>query len=164
MNLIGYSKFLAWWVSILLLATGVFWAGYFGFIYEIWVSDITYITSIIAAVFILINAFLGWISFKVRDPDYVDSNRELVKNRLETVWFTSEQIMALGMLGTVIGLIHMLAANFIGANGDANMQMLLGDMWKAMGLALYTNAVGLICSIALKVQVYIVGYGLDEKS
>lgn len=158
----NYSKFMAWWASVLLIGTGVFWADYFGIVEKIWATDVTMITSIITAIFVGTNLFLGYLALKVSDPLFVITNRSRILNRLDSAWFTSEQLMALGMLGTVIGLIHMLAANFVGAGGDANMQVLLGDMWKAMGLALYTNAVGLIASIVLKVQVFIVGYGIDE--
>lgn len=157
----SYSKFILWWVSVLLILTGVFWANYFGFVEKVWESDVTYITSIITFVFIAANIPLGWVAYKSANTTYSIINKEKINRILETCWFTSEQLMALGMLGTVIGLIHMLAANFIGV-GDAGMQGMLGDMWKAMGLALYTNAVGLICSIVLKVQVYFVGQGIDE--
>lgn len=159
MNIKVHSKFIAWWVSVLMIATGVFWAGYFGLVHTIWEADETYITSIIAIIFVLSNLYLGIAAFWADDP-FVASE-DWFKNRMQTLWFLSEQIMALGMLGTVIGLIMMLANNFVGS-GDAAMQTMLAGMWKSMGLALYTNAVGLLCSIALKVQVYIVGYGADE--
>lgn len=156
----SYSKFIGWWASILLIATGVFWSSYFGFTQKIWESDVTMITSLIAAVFVIANIPLGWLSYKLSDKMFKHDDRS--SKILDMCWFTSEQLMALGMLGTVIGLIHMLAANFIGISGDNGMQLLLSDMWKAMGLALYTNAVGLICSIVLKIQVYFIGSGVNE--
>lgn len=159
-NLRLNTKFTAWWVSILLLATGVFWAGYFGLLEKIWISDETYITSIISVVFIVTNFYLGVAAFWADDA--ASTRKPWFRDRLQTVWFVSEQLMALGMLGTVIGLIMMLANNFIGDAGGTAMQSMLANMWKSMGLALYTNAVGLVCSISLKAQVYVVGYGLDE--
>lgn len=160
MNIRVHAKFIAWWVSVLLVATAVFWAGYFGLVEKIWLSDETYITSLIAVVFVLSNIYLGIAAFWADDP-FVASE-DWFQGRMQTLWFISEQLMALGMLGTVIGLIMMLANNFVGNAGDAAMQSMLAAMWKSMGLALYTNAVGLICSIMLKVQVYIVGYGTNE--
>lgn len=158
MNVRVHTKFIAWWVSILLLATGVFWAGYFGLIQAMWEADETYITSIIAVAFVVTNIYLGIAAYWAGYPAVTYEG--WFRNRLQTTWFVSEQLMALGMLGTVIGLIMMLANNFVGGAGD--MQNMLGGMWKSMGLALYTNAVGLVCSIVLKVQVYVVGYGVDE--
>lgn len=160
MNIRVHAKFIAWWVSILLVATGVFWSGYFGLIEKIWIADETYITSIIALSFVLTNVYLGIAAFWADDP-FVTSE-DWFRDRMQTVWFVSEQLMALGMLGTVIGLIMMLANNFVGDAGGTAMQSMLAAMWKSMGLALYTNAVGLVCSIMLKIQVYIVGYGTNE--
>lgn len=155
-------KFLIWWISVLLTITLVFWANYFGFVATIWATDITMITSLITSIFIATNISLGWVAYKMGRSSYVQANKKKLLKKLDTCWFVSEQLMALGMLGTVIGLIHMLANNFIGVNVDGGMQDLLGNMWKAMGLALYTNAVGLVFSIILKVQVYFVGNDLDE--
>lgn len=151
-----HSKLIIWWANTLLVVTGVYWSYYFGIIHKIWESDITYITSIIAAIFIITNLYLG----KLAITSYYIKDKIKFRRNLETSWFISEQLMALGMLGTVVGLVHMLAVNFVGSGND--MQLMLGDMWKAMGLALYTNAVGLIASITLKVQTYIVGHGVDE--
>lgn len=163
MNVLQYNKFFAWWVSILLLITGVFWANYYGIVQAIWISDVTKITSLISVIFVISTLFLGYFSYKMGNSRYVHANKESLKERMNTFWFISEQLMALGMLGTVIGLIHMLSANFIGGDvQNGAMQGLLANMWKSMGLALYTNAVGLVASIVLKIQVYYVGYELDE--
>jgi hypothetical protein len=55
----------------------------------------------------------------------------------------------------------MLSTSFVGTDAS-QMQGQLGEMWKHMGLALYTNAVGIVASIVLKLQVYYTGYELDE--
>ena len=162
MNLLQkYEKFFVWWISILLIGTSIFWLNYTGIIEKIWVSDTTMITSVILAVFIGANIILGYLSYSFSTNKI---SLEAQKKLADICWFTSEQLLALGMLGTVIGLIHMLSANFLGVNlqNPESMQSLLGNMWQAMGLALYTNAVGLVFSIVLKVQVYYVGHELDE--
>lgn len=160
MKALRYKKFMAWWVSVLLIATGIFWAYFFGLVHTVWTADETYITSLIALIFVACNVKLGTIAYQIGDPDYWDT--ETFKKRLETLWFMSEQLMALGMMGTVIGLIMMLSTTSVGSIDAGSMQSVLSGMWKSMGLALYTNAVGLACSILLKLQVYYVGYGSDE--
>ncbi len=152
-----YKKFFFWWVSVLLIATGAFWANHYGFVSQIWENDVTYITSLIAASFIGINILLGWITFKASNPSFFISNKEKILKVYDTGWFMSEIMMALGMFGTVIGLIMMLSTSFVGTDA-AQMQTQLGSMWSHMGLALYTNAVGIIASILLKLQVYFIGY------
>lgn len=160
MEMLTYKKFMAWWVSVLLIGTGIFWAYFFGLVHTVWEADETYITSLIAIIFLVCNLKLGAIAFHIDSPKYWDM--DTIKKRLESLWFMSEQMMALGMLGTVIGLIMMLATTTVGSIDAGSMQSVLAGMWKAMGLALYANAVGLVCSILLKLQVYYIGYGLDE--
>lgn len=157
------KKFYMWWLSILLTATILFWAHYMGFIVKIWDTDITMLSSVIAVGFAFANAKLAWISY------HLDTNYNLLKDKLvketNTVWFLSEIVMAIGMLGTVIGLIHMLAANFVGDTSNTNaLQGVLSSMWGSMGLALYVNAVGLVASIVLKLQVHFIAGDLDNEA
>jgi hypothetical protein len=149
------NKFYMWWISVLLISTGVFWAYHMGFVQTIIATDITYLTSFIAAIFVGANMSLGYYTYRVSDESY---SQDKLSNFLDMNWFLSEILMALGMLGTVIGLIHMLSQGNSGADA-AQMQSMLGNMWQSMGLALYTNAVGLAASIALKLQVYFLSYG-----
>lgn len=153
-----YKRFIFWWVSVLLVATSLFWANYFGVIQTVWESDTTRITSVIASLFLVTNLALGWLAWKASDPFFVSGHHHILKKITDYSWFMSEMLMALGMFGTVIGLIHMLEMNTANDITDNNaIQGMLGGMWKAMGLALYANAVGLISSIVLKFQVYFIG-------
>jgi MotA/TolQ/ExbB proton channel family len=156
------KKFYFWWLSVLLIATFVFWASYMGFVAKIWYTDITMLSSVIVAMFVFANIKLGYVSYGI-DKHFPEE--KLVKET-DTIWFISEMLMAIGMLGTVIGLIHMLAVNMIGNDlQDSNsIQQLLGHMWESMGLALYTNAVGLATSIVLKLQVHFIAGDLDDAS
>lgn len=157
-------KFYMWWLSILLTATILFWAHYMGFITKIWETDITMLSSVIALGFVYANAKLAWISYHL-DTDYTRTLKEKLVKETNTVWFLSEIVMAVGMLGTVIGLIHMLAANFVGDTSNTNaLQGVLGSMWSSMGLALYVNAVGLVASIVLKLQVHFIAGDLDNEA
>lgn len=158
MNLTTYKRFIFWWVSVLLVATSIFWANYFGVVETIWNSDSTRITSIILVLFTITNLVLGWLAWKASDPFFVSVHRKILEKITDYSWFMSEMLMALGMFGTVVGLIHMLEINTVNNLKDSNaIQGMLGGMWKAMGLALYTNAVGLLFSIILKFQVYFIG-------
>ena len=133
-----------------------------GFIAKIWYTDITMLSSVIALGFIGANAKLGWISYHL-DSSNIPKDK-LVKET-NTVWFLSEILMAIGMLGTVIGLIHMLAANVVGDVANTNaLQGILSNMWSSMGLALYVNAVGLVASIILKLQVHFIAGDLDNEA
>lgn len=152
------KKFYMWWISVLLIGTGVFWANHLGVVQTIFETDITYLTTIIAGIFISANVTLGYYTYHSSDPFF---SQDKLSTIIDMNWFLSEMVMALGMLGTVIGLIHMLSNGF-GAD-PSQMQTLLGSMWQSMGLALYTNAVGLAASILLKLQVYYLSYGENHE-
>jgi hypothetical protein len=158
MNLTIYKRFIFWWVSVLLVGTSIFWANYFGLVNTIWTSDTTKITSIILVLYTFTNVALGWLAWKASDPIFMSVKRNILEKITDYSWFMSEMLMALGMFGTVVGLIHMLETSSISNVQDTNaVQGMLSGMWKAMGLALYTNAVGLLFSIILKFQVYFIG-------
>jgi len=156
------KKFYLWWLSVLLTATILFWTHYMGFVAKIWYTDITMLSSVIAFAFVMANLKLGWVSYHL-DSSTIPKDK-LIKET-NTVWFLSEILMAVGMLGTVIGLIHMLAANVVGDIANTNaLQGTLGNMWSSMGLALYVNAVGLVTSIILKLQVHFIAGDLDNEA
>ncbi len=158
MNFGVYKRFIFWWVSVLLVATSLFWANYFGVVGAIWDSDPTRITSLILFLFTITNLALGWLAWKASDPIFMSVKKNVLEKITDYSWFMSEMLMALGMFGTVVGLIHMLQVNTISNVQDSTaIQGMLSGMWKAMGLALYTNAVGLLFSIILKFQVYFIG-------
>src|SRR5712672_2370332 len=69
--------------------------------------------------------------------------------------FVSDTLMKLGLLGTIIGFIIMLApiAGF-DATDRAMMKSSMGLMSDGMAIAMYTTLAGLVGSILLKVQYY----------
>lgn len=158
------NKFYLWWATELFIGTGLFWAWYFGLVDKVWSIDITMLTTIIFSIFVVTNVVIGYVSYQIDNGLDTPSVKSRIKYLSETCWFLSEQMMALGMLGTVIGLIHMLAVNLISGGGAdiAAAQSVINDMWAAMGLALYTNVVGLAASIITKIQVYFVAGRLSE--
>jgi hypothetical protein len=69
----------------------------------------------------------------------------------------SETLMKLGLLGTIIGFILMLGP-VAGLDGDdpAAMRTAMGVMSDGMAVAMYTTLAGLIGSILLRAQYYMV--------
>lgn len=148
------KKFYLWWLSVLLIATSFFWASYMGFVTKIWHTDITMLSSVAVLGFVFANIKLGWVTYHI---DSQTASKALLNKETNTVWFLSEILMAIGMLGTVIGLIHMLSGvSLSGAAQQDALQGILGNLWKDMGMALYTNAVGLVGSIVLKLQAHFI--------
>ena len=69
--------------------------------------------------------------------------------------FASDTLMKLGLLGTIIGFIVMLAPIAgLDASDRAMMKSSMGLMSDGMAIAMYTTLAGLVGSILLKVQYY----------
>jgi hypothetical protein len=69
--------------------------------------------------------------------------------------FASDTLMKLGLLGTIIGFIIMLAPIAgLDASDRAMMKSSMGLMSDGMAVAMYTTLAGLVGSILLKIQYY----------
>jgi len=69
--------------------------------------------------------------------------------------FMSDTLMKLGLLGTIIGFIIMLAPIAgLDASDKATMKTSMGVMSDGMAVAMYTTLAGLVGSILLKLQYY----------
>jgi hypothetical protein len=78
-------------------------------------------------------------------------------------WFVSDVLLSLGLLGTVIGFIAMLAPIGQLESGDeAALKAALTAMSGGMAIALYTTLAGLIGAVWLKVQGFLLDNGADD--
>ncbi len=76
----------------------------------------------------------------------------------ELGWFVADLLLSLGLLGTVVGFILMLAPiSDLDTSDQTALQAALAAMSGGMAVALYTTLTGLIGGILLKVQ----GFFLD---
>ena len=132
---------LRWWLIFCLsiLAGGI--AVYFDIHEELYQSDQTKISFLILTIFLITSLWIGWIT-KLQD------------RTVEIGWFIAEACLALGMIGTVTGCLLMLNGAFaeIDLSNPTTIQSSLTKMALGMSTALYTTLTGLICSLALKIQ------------
>ncbi len=78
-------------------------------------------------------------------------------------WFVADVLLSLGLLGTVIGFIAMLAPIGQLEGGDpAAVKAALTAMSGGMAIALYTTLAGLIGAVWLKVQGFLLDSGADD--
>jgi len=138
-------NFLQWWLIICIQALFVGIAIYFGIHKELLDNDKTYLSFVIIGVWILTSLAIGWLHTKTKDS---------VARSIEVCSFIAETCLAIGMIGTVIGLIIMIKGAFVGidATDIENIQIVISNMAIGMGTALYTTVVGLIFSIFIRIQ------------
>jgi len=138
------NLFLKWWlIFILMILSGaVTW--YFSFVNFLYANDFTKLSFVIIAILFFTTLIIGY--------KYYKNNHDF-----EIEWFTSEVVISLGMIGTVVGFIFMLYAAFSELNVDdpAKLQQSMMLMAKGMGTALLTTLVGLISSVLIKCQLII---------
>jgi hypothetical protein len=83
----------------------------------------------------------------------VETTEIVLMRWLNHGWFASDALLKLGLLGTIVGFIFMLApiANLTSYE-PASLQSALGQMSGGMAVALYTTLAGLIGNILLRIQ------------
>ena len=110
-------------------------------------ADVTRLSFLIIVIFICTSIWIGNKTYIVG----VLSDRG---QRPDVGWFIAEACLALGMIGTVTGFLLMLNGAFaeIDLSNPTTIQTSLTKMALGMSTALYTTLTGLICSLALKIQ------------
>lgn len=143
-----------WWITNLLVASGAFWAWHQGIVTKIWHDDVTMITSLLCVLYIITTGLIGYVAY----------TKDFTSKIVDACWFLSEQMLALGMLGTVIGFIYLLSSGITSASvtDPTSLAILLANMSVGLGIALYTNAVGIIVSLLTKSLLYVVIYEHEE--
>ena len=126
----------------MILSGAVTW--YFSFINFLYANDFTKLSFVIIAILFFTTLIIGY--------KYYKNNHDF-----EIEWFTSEVVISLGIIGTVVGFIFMLYAAFseLSVDDSAKLQQSMMLMAKGMGTALLTTLVGLISSVLIKCQLII---------
>ena len=159
-NMNDHRLFLRWWLLITLVILGVVFAILFEIPSKVYENDATKLSFLIVGIFIIMSVRCGIQTYNKEILRHLDG--ELAKQKtnqlnsaIETGWFVSDLCLTIGMMGTVIGFIMMLAGFGAVDAKDANsIQNLMSSMSSGMATALYTTLAGLICSSLLKIQYF----------
>lgn len=141
--------FWKWWTMIVLLVTALVASEYYiGVVDFIIQNDPTRITFMIGGLFLLATIYAGLLTRRVHVGKPVSDKDTSV------LWFTSDALMSIGMVGTLLGFLMVLTSAFndIDTSDVAAMQEVIGQLATGMGTALLTSLVGLVSSITLKAQ------------
>jgi flagellar motor component MotA len=129
---------------------GVFFAHQYGFFHELQNADKSYLGFVIMAILAAMTMWIGRLTYKMD------------KTGLNFGWLVSDQVLTIGMIGTVVGFIMILGSGF--NNYDANnAKELMNKIGDGLGTALYTTLMGLVSSALLKLQLFNLTNALDAK-
>lgn len=151
----GHDKmkyFLRWVLICAGITVGIFFLGLYEMFSEINQADFTKLSFVIFALFLYFTAIIGLKTYQ----SSVLNPKNTKRDSMSAESFFANQLVTLGMIGTVSGFIYMLSTAFQNVNTDniESMQALLSTMAAGMSTALYTTAAGLICSLILKLQIF----------
>ena len=95
-------------------------------------------------------------------PAALDILISKAKNSHDTGWFMVDLLIKLGLQGTIIGFILMLASVSVTDSMDVtSLQTIIKSMSNGMGTALYTTLAGLVASMILVIQYLLIERGSD---
>ena len=142
------KPFLLWWIQVVTICFASFFIYTFNWFEALYDSDQTKISFLIIIVFIGATLTVGVLSYKNL------SNRNVLSNY---IWFSSETMVTLGLIGTVAGFLLMLSSAFdnLDVKNVENVQEVITDMSLGMSTALCTTLVGLVSSVLTKIQMVI---------
>ena len=157
----------------LILAGLIVFAGYLlneqGLIGLLLAGDRSGISYLIAAIWLVLTLrWLWWLRWVQRQydlpTDFDTEHREAILARwLNHGWFAADSVLKLGLLGTIIGFILMLAPiSKLSGYDAASLQAALGEMSAGMAVALYTTLTGLVANLLLRLQFQILSDAMQE--
>jgi len=142
------SRILVWWLGFWLGIVGLELAWVFGVLEFIYVNDGTKLSLVIGAILVWQTIACG---LEMRKPPQWSEQNTV----LERGWFFSDVVLSLGMIGTVLGFMIMLSGfKELDIADVQTAQDMITQLGSGMSMALLTTAVGLVSSVLLKLQYF----------
>lgn len=162
------DTFISWFCVTLAYSVMAFFGFYLGLFHNIWMIDISYMTSVIGAVFIATVAYLGFASWRLHQ----EQTQQMLHMRLNQakadvgIGRAAAYIVTLiGLLGTAIGLMSQVKAiTHLDITQASNISGFVSAVGSSLGTALYATCAGIVASIGILILVVIIEYYLDLKS
>lgn len=142
------SAIMLWWLGFWLAIVGLELAWVNGILELIYTNDGTKLSLAIGIILVWQSIACG-IEMR-KSPRWFDHNAVL-----ERGWFFSDVVLSLGMIGTVLGFMVMLSGfKDLDIADVQTAQDMITQLGSGMAMALITTAVGLISSVLLKLQFF----------
>jgi len=152
-----------WFLFNAVMLTAFFFAETKGAISLMVSSDISHLTIVIMALYVLMSAFVGklcYLADKVATNEPKDvKKRAKLSRRAEVGWFAAEHFFSLGLLGTVFGLCVATATSL---NEGTEINDIVSGLKMGLNTAFYTTICGIVFSLPLQVQLMILRFKLEE--
>lgn len=121
--------------------------------------DTSYLSFVILILMSVTTLYNGAISFNINKLTSMSQKLKL-HQKLKISDFISSHCFTLGMIGTIVGFLHLI---FNISNSD-DVQNIVISLKTGLGTALFTTLTGLIANIVLSVQNFNIRYDLEKKN
>ena len=153
-------SFWKWWTTIVLVVLGFLTSEFYLSVIDFFIEvDQTRISLLISSIFLMVNIVLGYYSYHLQF-----SKKKIEEQNLQSLWFFSDVVMSIGMVGTLIGFLVVLTTVFadIDTSSADAMKQVIGNLANGMGIALTTSLCGLISSIIIKFQLIVLEFDNEK--
>jgi len=142
------NRLLRWWLMFCLILLASAGLAVMRFDQQLLRADVTRLSFFIYGLFMFANLRL-----------YYGLRTNRFASAVSSAWLVVRISPIFGMIGTVIGFIIMLLGAFtdLDVSNTASMKQALTTMAIGMGSALWTTLTGLICSVALRIELFLLG-------
>jgi hypothetical protein len=156
----NYSM-LRWWIVFCLVFIFSVYSYMEGWIGYLWSSDPTGITFVIIALFYIFTIFIGTLTYKSGDIYNPFTSSHYVR----ACWHVPEILMALGMMGTLIGFMIILGPALYGMDPSNIIaaKSAISEMASGMSTSVITTLAGLVAGQLIKIQLINLDLGLDDE-
>ena len=137
-----------WWVMVVSNIIAFFWMWYFGLVDWVIETDVTYISLLIVVL------YAGTLLWLPKQYSLYRSGEEIY----ETPNYIANHLPALGLLGTVVGLmlaVMVMAEMKIDSQNQKDIIDMMKQMFSALSTSLITTIVGIILSLVLKFELLV---------
>jgi hypothetical protein len=154
-----------WFVSSCLVATGLFWAFYNGFIALMIAADATGLCLGITFLTPLILAYIGRIAYKLQFNKFDSMRSSYLAVELALPNEFKNITILVGVFGTAIGLLYMLftlSSLLSGASAGSDLLPVIAKITEGMGTALWVTVVSLASACIVWIQTFTIELSFEK--
>ncbi len=155
------KTFVSHFVLMLAIGAGVFFAWMKGVPQHVYASDLSHMTTVIAALFLVTTVWLGWQAWWVDDIALV-LQQSVLPRRADAYQALGPGDASFGHLAERLSVMCGLAGTTIGLSLQGNALMGGGASFGALSTSLFTTAGGIVSAALISIMVHNLENGIKR--